>query len=97
MIFSDIEIDNLVLKSDNIDDFLVLFSKYLCGKEVPRIYDTKDFDKGLIVDYVKEIERRGNKLNFKQFNEILLHCNLNQVSKGFFELIFNCTKEKDTI
>ena len=88
MDFLDKEIEQL--KSDTvIEDFIILITKYLCGKtNSPYL---KKEDKVLLNKLFKNASKRS--LNYNQLREILLLLNQNTINEDFFNFFF----EEDAI
>lgn len=80
MEFTDEEIEALDIKNQ-VNDFINLVIKYLCGKDEE--ISSKD------VELLKEMLSNVNVIKYNQFNEILLLMNRDIVSEGFFNLFFN--------
>ncbi len=78
MTFEDEEIEKLDLT--NADDVARLITEYLCGEK--NINDKNN-------DIIQSIKlKKNSKLNYQQFNELLLLLNQDRVSEDFFEIFF---------
>lgn len=88
MKFEDMEVRQLDLTK--INDITKLIIKYLCGQK----YDEPFYKcyEILGADFISNVEK--NKLNYEQFNELLLVLYQDRVEKAFFKFFFD---EKDMI
>jgi len=84
--FEDLDVNGLDLS--NTLDFCNLFVHYLCGQKKFRYKNMNDFQHKILMETIRDL-KNNEKLNFEQFNEILLLFNQDRVSMGFFYFLFS--------
>lgn len=87
--FTENDVSALDLADD--ENFASLIVEYLCAKKLDR--ESLDAETRIIIQKYKSNIRK-EKINFEQFNELLLLLNQDRISESFFEYFF-CEKEID--